>query len=183
MNEVRHAHDESDNDFMRKFMYYNHVILVQSHSALIAQKVGANPELTQLAALFHDIARCYGKKEDPELMDDSIKIAVARMKHHGYSKEEIENVKEAILNHSCRLGIVSKSLEGKAMAAGDALAHLCSDFYIEVYEYLDVPQENYKDWGLAKIDRDYYQKIFWKDIQVSAEPHYRYWKDYFKSLK
>lgn len=180
--EVKALHDQSSDECMRTWFYNGHVALAAKNAEEIAEKVGANVEISVLAALFHDVARTWEVNDEPALMHQSLQKAEEVMKKNGYSDDEVEQVKQAILPHSCREKI-PETEEGKVLATADALAHLLSDFYfvLPFYGWLNAADtfEDYKRWLLEKIERDLYKKIFYSEYKEKARPKYEAMKTIF----
>ncbi|MBI3255795.1 MAG: HD domain-containing protein [Candidatus Andersenbacteria bacterium] len=179
---VKAAYKQSSNEAMSQWFYEGHVKVVANYATEIAEKVGANSELSTLAALFHDIARTWSVTEDPALMDESISYAEKIMLEHGYSQEEISQVKEAILPHSCKKELPTTEI-GKILATADALAHLMTDFYsiLPFYGWLTAADnfEGYRQWLLEKIERDFNTKIFYEEYKEKTKLRYEALKTLF----
>ena len=153
-NQVREFYKKSENEFMKTWFFENHVNVVANYADQIAKEEKADSEICILSALFHDVARPLGIWDDPQLMDESLKIAEELMKKEGYSKENIQRVKDAIIPHSCNDKFPT-TLEGKILATADALTHLMTDFYllIGLNKWIEKAQnpESYRKWVLEKI--------------------------------
>lgn len=173
--EVKELHEKSSDECMRIWFFEGHVDVVADYCKEISRKVGANPEISILGALFHDIARVWGVNKDPELMNKSLEKTEEIMKKYNYNTEEIQKVKDAILTHSCR-GKLPKTEEGRILATADALAHLMTDFYfiIPFNGWLTAAKdfEGYKKWLLEKIERDFHKKIFYSEYKKMAKNRY-----------
>ena len=182
--EVKTLYDQSEDECMCTWFFKGHVMLVASYAKEIAEKVGASVEIAVLASLFHDIARTWGVDNDPELMNESLIKTEELMKKYGYSDNEVEQVKQAILPHSCREKI-PQTEEGKVLATADALAHFLSDFYIilPANGWLTVAKrfEGYRDWVVEKIERDFHKKIFYNEYREQARKKYEALKIVFTS--
>ncbi len=100
--EIEQLHKLSSEEYLREWFYQGHVAIVAKYAGEIAVKSGAKKELSILAALFHDIARCWGIDNEPELMNQSLAKAEEIMKKYAYNDPEIKIAKEAILYHSCK---------------------------------------------------------------------------------
>ncbi len=101
-----------------------HIKIVVKYAKLLAEELGANIEVVELAALLHDYA--------------SIKDKVMYEKHHiygaiegekileklNYSKEKINMVKECIMSHRGSLDIKRITKEEICIASADAMAHI-----------------------------------------------------------
>lgn len=180
--EVKKLYKQSSNEAMSKWFYEGHVKVVATYAKEIAKKVDTNSELAILAALFHDIARTWNITEDPALMDESMAYAGKIMSEHGYSEEEISQVKEAILPHSCKKELPTTEI-GKVLATADALAHLMTDFYfiLPFYGWLTAADtfEGYRQWLLEKIERDFNTKIFYEEYKEKTKLRYEALKTLF----
>jgi HD superfamily phosphodiesterase len=170
---------------MRVWFYEGHV--AAKYSEEIAHKVGANVEIAVLAALLHDIARTQGIMDEPELMNKSLEGTQQLLAAHGYSAGEIAQVKRAIVNHGCH-DALPQTEEGKVMASSDALAHLMTDFYLTLARNREWfndhgTLEEYQNWVLKKIERDYRRKIFYPEYRKLASKRYEALKVVFRPWK
>lgn len=182
--EIKNLHDQSNNECLRTWFFAGHVLLTAQNAQEIAVKVGANAEISVLAALFHDIARTWDVNDEPALMDQSLLKAEEIMKKYNYTDHEIKQVKLAITTHSCREKL-PETEEGKVLATADALAHLLSDFYFILpfngWLNIDADFADYKNWLLEKIERDLHKKIFYPEYQTKAQPKYEAIKTVFSA--
>ena len=180
--EIKRLHDASKEEYIREWFFEGHVCIVASYAREIAEQEGADAEACELAALFHDVARCWGVEKDPELMEESLKRAEGIMKKHGYAKKKIQMVREAILNHSCNDELPVTD-EGKVLATADAMAHLMTDFYfiLPFHGWLKAADsyEGYKKWVAGKIGRDFNKKIFYRKQKALAKKRYEAFKTLF----
>lgn len=156
------------------WLYESHVFLVADKAKEVAVRVGANAELAEAAGMLHDIADAVMKREDVRHEEESLRIAKEYLNACEFSDAEIVIVEDAILFHGCHDGKVPQILEGKAMATGDALVHLQSDFYeFAIKASIDTdPIEEIKEWGLKKIERDFNNKILFEDVREEARADY-----------
>jgi len=164
------------------WLYTNHVLVVQKFAKEVAETHDGNSELSQVAALLHDIADVKMKRENPDHELESLKIARDIMKECGYEPTEIDLlVDDAIKFHSCHGDERPKNKEGLVLATADALAHLKTDFYVFCVQALGKENslDEIKDWVLKKIERDFNNKISFEDVKKSAEPDYQTIKTLF----
>ncbi len=172
--EVKKLHEES-NEGVAKWLYKSHVLIVANYAKQIAEKNKANSELCILGALFHDIARCWGVFDEPQLMNESLVKAKELMQENNYSEKEIQTVKEIILTHSCNEEM-PETVEEKVLASADALAHFMTDFYLDLifFKWIEPAEkmETFKPWVLKKIDRDFNKKIFFKEFKELARKRF-----------
>jgi len=176
-NEVRAVYEKKMPHRARwsDWIYEGHVVHVGEASRQIAERFGGDPDLAEAAGLLHDIADAEMPREDPQNEIRSLEMARELLAKTGFSKEEIEIVvNDAILHHSCRGDDRPQTPEGKAMAAGDAFAHLATDFYFVVEEGrkgFQTPQE-IADFVLPKIERDFINKIAFDELREEVRPLY-----------
>ena len=161
----------------------NHVFVVADNAKVLAQRFGANEELSQVAGMLHDIADVKINRFDDKHEAMSLELARELMAKTGFNDEEISLVvDDAIRWHSCHDGNSPKSLEGKALATGDALAHIQTNFYI-YGTWSDGkegrPLEETKAWALKKLDRDFNDKILFPEVREECRANYEHLKAMF----
>lgn len=165
------------------WLYPNHVVIVTNNAKAVAEREGANVELSQVAALLHDIADYKMERDNPEHETESLKIARELMKKSGYTDEEVALVvDDAIRYHSCHGNERPKSKEGLVLATADSLAHLQTDFYVYATWAKggeSEPLEDVKEWALKKIERDLNNKISFDDVREEVRPDYEMIKKLF----
>ncbi len=158
------------------WLYPNHVLVVAENARNIAAQVGADVELSEVAALLHDIADYKMERNNPKHETESLELARTIMTDCGYTPEEVKLVvDDAIRFHSCHGNERPQSQEGLVLATADSLAHLETDFY--VYAAWKVggegqSLEDCKQWTLTKIERDLHNKISFDFVREQALPSY-----------
>ncbi len=165
------------------WIYENHVLLVGDAGRKVAERFGGNPDLAEAAGLLHDIADAEMPREDIRSEPRSMEIARELLSKTGFTEEEIAIVvDDAILHHSCRGDDRPLTFEGRAMAAGDAVAHLNTDFYLVAEEGRRAFQttEEIRAWVLPKIERDFTNKIAFDELREEMRPHYERLKAHFE---
>lgn len=164
------------------WMYDQHVLHVAAQSREVAKTHGADPELAEVAGLLHDIADIKMKRSDDDHAEESLRIARQVMGECGYSEEQIKVVvDDAIRLHSCYDHVRPVTPEGQALATGDALAHLKTDFYL--FAALNFARgmslEEFKQWVLSKVERDFNDKICFDDVREATRADYEVIKNLF----
>lgn len=157
------------------WLYENHVLVVANYARDLAAKYGADAQLSEAAALLHDIADIRMARANPQHEQTSLDIARQILTETGFSTDEISLVvDDAIRWHSCHDGHKPKSKEGLVLATADSLAHLKTDFYVYAAWAFGRTRslEELKDWVLQKIERDLYAKISFDEERESARPDY-----------
>lgn len=168
------------------WMYQNHVFVVAEYARSVAERHGARAELAEAAGMLHDIADAVMGRENSAQEEKSLEIARKLLTETGFNKDEIKIiVDDAIRFHSCHGEDAPKSLEGKAMATGDALGHLKENFYeygVQLSKDKGENLQEVKEWGLSKINRDFYKKISFEDVRDETRSDYERVKQLFESL-
>lgn len=101
---------------------FEHIMRVYNNSKKLARKEHANPRLVLAAALLHDIVSY--PKSDPRSKNASVASSAKAAKiltRYRYTKNEIEIISDAILDHSFSRGKVPKTITGKILQDADRL--------------------------------------------------------------
>lgn len=164
----------------------HHVFVAATYAEQLTERFGVQPELAPAAAMLHDIADTVMERENPQHEEKSFEIARTLLDDSGFSDEEkAVIVDDAIRFHSCKAGRLPKTEVGKVMASADALAHLCTGFYdfgIATMLQRGESREDIKRWGVEKIDRDYYRKLFFDDVREEIKDDFNRVKELFEAL-
>lgn len=165
------------------WLFANHVFVVADKAEEIAERVGANPELSWAAGALHDVADAVMDRFEEGHMEESMRMARELLAESGFTHDEIAVVvDDAIRNHSCRDGHMPQTLEGKVMATADAVVHLTTDEY---YPYMlkrkleTMTMDEVRANVLPKIERDYRIKIFFEEIRDEVTSAYERSKTLF----
>lgn len=180
--EALYGERQESRDEWADWLYPNHVVVVTNNAKLVAEREGANVELSQVAAALHDVADYKMPRSNPEHETESLKVARELMKGCGYSDKEISLVvDDAIRYHSCHGDERPTSKEGLVLATADSLAHLQTDFYVYATWAMGKTKRlaDVKDWVLKKIERDLNNKISFDDIREEAQTDYNVVKELF----
>lgn len=168
------------------WLYSNHVVVVTRNAKMVAERKAADIELSQVAALLHDVADYKMARVHLEHEAESLKIAREVMAKHGYTKDEIALVvDDAIRYHSCHGDERPRSKEGLVLATADSLAHLQTNFYVFAawgFGKSGRSLEDFRAWVLTKIERDLTNKISFDDIRQEVTPDYELLKKLFSRL-
>lgn len=165
------------------WLYERHVFVVADNAARLARRFGANLELATAAGMLHDIADAEMKRDNPRHEERSLEIGRALLKESGFTEEEIATVvDDAIKFHGCHGGKAPQTLEGKAMAAADALAHLTREFYdhaIDTFRDQKESENDIRQWVFSKLERDFNNKICFEELRVEMRPDYEQLKKFY----
>ncbi len=166
------------------WLYANHVFLVADYAKLLSKKLKVENDLAVAAALLHDIADAVVKREDTEHETKNNEIARELLLKTGFNEAEIKIIiDDALCFHGCHDNERPQTIEGKILATADGAIHLNSDFY----EYASKERsktssfEEIAKWSLAKIERDYHNKICFDDVRQELTECYNQLKVRFSN--
>jgi hypothetical protein len=157
------------------WLYENHIFIVATSAQDIAARFGGDPELAYAGGILHDIADSVMSRKKERHEEVSRELARGMMGQAGFSSDEVDVVVEdALKYHSCRDGERPKTDVGRAVAAGDAVAHLTTDFYFHLAKEFGPRDgaEAVAKWVLWKIDRDLNDKIAYPEVKKEVLPSY-----------
>lgn len=146
------------NDAEGMDMYETHVKYVVEYAKTLAEKLGADVKVVEIAALLHDIARIDGLNENHHI--EGAKYAEELLSVLDYDTKKISLIKDCIISHRGSAGIPQKTIEAKCLASADAMAHFRSipDMFYFVYKDLGCDIEEGKQ-KLRKKFRESYAKM------------------------
>jgi len=99
---------------------YNHILNVVELAEEIAEREGANVDVTRVAALFHDIAKL--EAEQDRHAEVGAKIAREYLRSHGdYPESFVDEVCNAVENHSYQGDLTDLPLEEQSLIEADVL--------------------------------------------------------------
>ncbi len=141
-------------------LWKNHILLVVKYAKLLAQQLGADEEVCEIAALLHDYAGIINFDYYENHHIHSARIAHDLLSKLEYPKEKTEHIKHCIISHRASKNIPRKTREAHILASADAIAHILAyesllDLAICEYNY---SEDQAKSWAARKLARSY-QKI------------------------
>jgi len=101
---------------------FEHIMRVYKNAQKIGKEENANMKLVLAAVLLHDIIS--SPKSVKKSKTSSIKSSVVAqriLQNHGYDKDEIKTISDAIRDHSFSRGMVPNTIEGKILQDADRL--------------------------------------------------------------
>lgn len=140
-------------------MYDTHVRYVVEYAKTLANKLGADVEVVEIASLLHDIARIDGLNENHHI--EGAKYAEELLNNLGYDSGKIPIIKDSIISHRGSAGIPQETIEAKCLASGDAMAHFRSipDMFYFVYKDLGCDIKEGKQKLRKKFSESYAKMI------------------------
>lgn len=142
-----------------------HFIPVVKNALLVAERVGANKEIVEIAAWLHDIASISNKDHVKDHHIYGQEYAQQILSEFNYPQNKIDQVKHCILAHRGSQKIVRESLEAQCVADGDAMAHFDSLnglFYVAI-EVKKLNPIEARDFVRNKLKRS------WLKLSVDAQ--------------
>ncbi|MBW2996632.1 HD domain-containing protein [Candidatus Woesearchaeota archaeon] len=116
---VEEEHKKPTNLF--KGSYEHHFVPVVKYANQLAEKLGANKEIVEIAAWLHDIGSIIGDYENHHI--SGAEYAEKLLKEYNYPQEKIEQVKHCIIAHRGSKSIPRETIEAECVANADAMAH------------------------------------------------------------
>jgi len=163
------------------WQWEGHILIVEKYAMMLAEKLGGDKEVIELAVFLHDITRLGGLKEDHNV--SGTKKAGKLLEELGYPDETIEKVKHCILTHRGDPG--PESLEAKILASADAMSHF-DIIPVLVWVALEKNGFNLKEsweWVYEKIQRDWNKKILLPEAKDMVRDKYEASKTIFEASK
>lgn len=135
----------------------HHILPVVKYAKLMAEKLGADEEIVEIAALLHD----YASVKDYQLYEEhhlnGAELAQQILSEFNYPQNKIEQIKHCILCHRGSKAIEKLTKEALCVADADSMAHLdsiSSLFYLAFSSHkMDIEEAN--NWVMQKLERSW----------------------------
>lgn len=101
-------------------VFPSHFAPVHYYAKMLAEKLGADVEVVELAAWLHDIGSIMKGRKDHHIT--GAEIAEQKLREFGYPEEKIQKVKRCILSHRGSQNLSRASVEEQIIADADALS-------------------------------------------------------------
>ena len=134
-----------------------HILPVASYALQIAERLGADREIVEIASYLHDISAVQDIRTLPEHPQCSAAIAASLLANWGYPASRIEQVEKCILTHSSPLQLGSGSLEDVCLSNADAMAFITRIPYWLFFAY-SVRRFDFregKQWLRERVERNW----------------------------
>ena len=138
-------------------IWSHHIVYVMKYAKQMAEILGADDEIVEIAALLHDYA---GIKDSSLTEEHHIHGAIEAeriLEEYEYSPEKIEKVKHCIISHRGSVVSERKNPEAECIASADAMAHIVqvvSLLYLAYAKHCMTIDEG-KAWVLSKLERSW----------------------------
>jgi len=100
---------------------WNHIKNGVKYSLILSEKLNADKEVVEIAALLHDYGSIIGEYKEHHIV--SSKKAEEILKGYNYPTEKIENIKHCIYTHRSSKGLKKETVEAEIVASADVMAH------------------------------------------------------------
>ena len=147
--------------------FKHHILIVKKCALDLAEQLGGNKEIIELAVLFHD------STVSDENKDHNITGATNAenfLQSENYPEEKIQHVKDCILTHRFR-DKIPESLEAKILASADAEAHFKTFPYIAYFYIKKKGAEDAFKVLREKINRNWNKKML-PESKEKVKEHY-----------
>ena len=101
-------------------IYLTHFVPTSKIARLSAERLNADAEVVEIAALLHDIGSIIYGRENHHMT--SAEIAGKKLKELNYPLEKIEKIKKCILTHNTSQNLKAKTIEAQILADADGMA-------------------------------------------------------------
>lgn len=148
---------KSKSNFFGYSAWTNHIQNVVIFAKQLAEKMQADVEVVELAALLHDYASVLDKKLYPEHHIHGARLARELLEKYNYPPEKISKIENAILSHRGSKDIKRQAIESEILASADAMAHftnLESLFYL-AFVTKGMKIEEGREFVMGKLNRSW----------------------------
>lgn len=148
---------KSENNKFGYGIWTHHIVSVVEYSIQLADKVGADKEVVEIAALLHDYAsiKDYAMYKEHHIhgADEADKILTG----YDYPVDKIDRVKECIISHRGSVLVDKSSLEAICIADADAIAHIVNvpSLLFLTYSQKGMSIDEGKKYVLGKLERSW----------------------------
>ena len=105
-------------------IWTHHIVTVADFGRALSERLGADAEIVELAALLHNYAGIRDVALAPEHHHHGAAEARQLLGAFGYPAARREHVAACILTHRASQGLAPQTLEARCLASADAMAHI-----------------------------------------------------------
>jgi putative nucleotidyltransferase with HDIG domain len=146
---------KSDSNAFGYGIWSHHIVYVVKYAKQLAEKLGSDSEIVEIAALLHDYAGIKDRTMSEEHHIHGAVEAERILIEFNYPKDRIQRVKDCIITHRGSVPMKRLTQEAECIASADAMTHV-----FQVPSLLHLAYVNYgmgidegKEWVLKKIER------------------------------
>ena len=130
-------------------IWSHHIVLVVKYGKLLAQRLEADSEIVEAAALLHDYASIKEESLTPDHHLHSAQEADKILRSFGYPEDKITAIKQCIVSHRGSINIEKQTAEAICLASADAIAHI--DQIPSLFYLVFVQHQMDIDEGTARV--------------------------------
>jgi len=137
--------------------YEFHLVPMRNYAVRLAEKLGADIEIVEIAAWLHDIGSIVSGRENHHIT--GAEIAERRLKEFRYPLEKIERVRSCILNHRGSVNNHRTTLEEQIISDADTISNFdnISGLFKAAFVYEGLSQGGAKISVREKLQRKWNQ--------------------------
>ena len=137
--------------------YEFHLVPMRNYAVRLAEKLGADIEIVEIAAWLHDIGSIVSGRENHHIT--GAEIAERRLKEFSYPLEKIERVRSCILNHRGSVNNHRTTLEEQIISDADTISNFdnISGLFKAAFVYEGLSQGGAKISVREKLQRKWNQ--------------------------
>ncbi|KKQ32264.1 MAG: Metal-dependent phosphohydrolase HD sub domain protein [candidate division TM6 bacterium GW2011_GWF2_37_49] len=138
-------------------IWTHHIVFVVKYSKMLAQMLGADQEIVEIASLLHDYAGIKDFACSEEHHIHGAQEAETILKAFNYPDDKIEKVKQCVLSHRGSVVIQKNSPEEICVASADAMAHIdqIASLLYAAFNERGKSIEDGKTWVREKLKRSW----------------------------
>lgn len=138
-------------------IWTHHITQVVRFGRELSERLGADAEIVELAALLHDYAGIKDVRLEPEHHLHSAAEARQLLTALSYPPERAERVAACIVTHRASRGREPETLEARCLASADAMAHIAQlpSLLHLAYVRKGLSVDEGAAWVSAKLTRSY----------------------------
>ena len=151
--------------------YLFHFIPVRDHAVQLAEKLGADIEVVEIAAWLHDVGSILYGRENHHIT--GAEIAENKLKELNYPAEKIKKVKLCILNHRGSVNNSRESVEEQIISDADTISNFenISGIFKAAFVYENLNQGEAKISVREKLQRKY-EQLYLEESREIVKPKY-----------
>ncbi len=136
-------------------IWTHHIVHVVRLGKQLAEKLGADQEIVEIAALLHDYAGIKDSSLENEHHIHGAAEAERILTEFGYPEERTARVKECILTHRGSVPMQRSTPEAECVASADAMSHVMQVPSLLHLAYVThgLGVDEGRDWVLRKLER------------------------------
>jgi uncharacterized protein len=105
-------------------IWTHHIIHVVKYAKILAEHLGADKEIVEIAAILHDYAGIKDQALEAEHHIHGARLAGEILENYGYSQEKIAQIKQCIERHRGSVRLEQNSPEVICVTSADGMTHI-----------------------------------------------------------